>query len=103
MNANLFPRRYDKFHYFFWTYAPNLFSIIAILAGIAGIISARRQSYKSIFTFHALCWLTLLFSGFLIGYYSVLANYYASRGLRNPNNRPDTMDLSYGKIKLFFL
>jgi hypothetical protein len=51
-----------------------------------------------VFAFLSLSLLTALLSGYLIGYYSVLVNYY--KRVRNDESafRPDSMDVSWGLI-----
>jgi hypothetical protein len=90
-----FPIRVEKFHYWPWTYAANLFGLVILSAGFAGVISAHRRSYTSIFTFLTLCLLSIFLSGYLIGYYSILLSYYINKNL---NKTSDTMDTSYGLI-----
>jgi hypothetical protein len=67
-------------------------------AGGAGIISAHRRSYSSLFAFLTLCLFAALLSGFLIGYYSILVNYYISVGLNNSSTSPDTFITGWGLI-----
>jgi len=92
------PTRSEKFHYWPWSYAANLFGLVAIIAGIAGIISAYRRNYTSLFTFLAFSLLTAALSGYLIGYYSILIYYYNVYNYLNWNNRTGTIDTSYGLV-----
>jgi hypothetical protein len=92
------PRRVEKFHYWPWSYAANLFGLVAIFAGASGLVSAFRRSYSTVFTFMSLSLLSALFSGFLVAYYSVLVNYYISYNLNRAANRPGTMDTTWGLI-----
>jgi hypothetical protein len=92
------PRRVEKFHYWPWSYAANLFGLVAIFAGASGIVSAFRRSYSTVFTFMSLSLLSALFSGFLVAYYSVLVNYYVSFDLHRAVNRPGTMNTTWGLI-----
>lgn len=98
VNNNPFPVRVEKFHYWPWSYAANLFGLVAIFAGASGIVSAFRRSYTTLFVFMSLSLLTTLLAGYLIGYYAVLISYYTSTGLTNPAIRPATMDTTWGLI-----
>ena len=98
INTANFPIRVEKFHYWPWSYAANLFGLVAICAGVAGLISAFRRSYSSVFTFMTLSLLTFLLSTYLVGYYSVLVNYYNKTGFSDPAKRPATMNTTWGLI-----
>ncbi len=91
-----FPRRVEKFHYWPWSYAANLFGLVAIFAGLTGLISAYRRSYSTVFLFMSLSLLSALFGGYLIGYYAVLISYYNANGLYDQNRRPSTMNTTWG-------
>jgi len=92
------PTRTEKFHYWPWSYAANLFGLVAIVAGICGIVSAYRRSYSSLFSFMSFSLLTALLSGYLIGYFSVLLYYYNMFGYLYWANRTGTVDTSYGLV-----
>jgi len=92
------PTRTEKFHYWPWSYAANLFGLVAIVAGICGIVSAYRRSYSSLFSFMTFSLLSALLGGYLIGYYSILIYYYNMFNYLNWNNRTGTIDTSYGLV-----
>jgi hypothetical protein len=96
MSNDPFPRRVEKFHYWPWSYAANLFGLVIIAAGISGIISFFRRSYGSIFMFMTLSLLSMLLSLFLIAYFSILVTYYKTKVMESP--RSQTMNTSYGLI-----
>lgn len=95
--GNQFPTRTEKFHYWPWSYAANLFGLIAIIAGVVGVTSARRRSYSSVLLFLTLCLLSVFFCAFLIGYYSVLVNYYNTFNYMGPGHA-QTLNTSFGII-----
>ena len=66
-----------------------------MIAGIAGIVSAYRKSYSTVFAFFALSLFSFLLSIFLIIYYSIMLNYY--RRLIAPF-RPDVRILGIKNI-----
>jgi hypothetical protein len=91
----------EPWHYWPWTYAANAIGLIVLLAGLAGIVSAFRRSYTTVYTFYAFSLMSLLLTSFLIVYYAILISYYqnyTARGVQiwNANNRPDSADYSYG-------
>jgi len=92
-----FPNRVEKFHYWPWSYASNLFGLVIIGAGMAGIVSNYRRSYTTIFLFMALSLTSMLLAGFLIGYFAVLVNWYVSVGVTGAN-RPESVNTSFGLI-----
>lgn len=89
------PRRIEKFHYWPWSYAANLFGTVAMFAGISGLVSAYRRSYSTLFVFMSLSLLSSLFGAYLVGYYAVLINWYSSSGLLDFNKRPATMNTAW--------
>lgn len=93
-----FPVRVEKFHYMPWSYAANLFGLVAIIAGVVGVVSFFRRSYSTLFLFMSLSLLTSLLSCYLIAYYSILINYYLSYGWNVKENRSQTMDTTWGLI-----
>ena len=95
--GDAFPARVEKFHFWPWTYAGNLFGLIAATAGVVGIISYYRRSYTSLILFMTLCLLSVGFCGYLIGYFSVLVNYYNRLNYMAPGHA-QTVDTSFGII-----
>lgn len=93
-----FPKRVEKFHYWPWSYAANLFGLVAIFAGAAGIISYYRRSYSTVFVFMSLSLLSVFFAFYLIGYYSILVNYYNTKNWHLEENRSETMTTSWFMI-----
>jgi hypothetical protein len=90
------PIKPEKFHYWPWSYAANLFGLVAIIAGVCGIVSAYRRSYSSLFSFMTFSLLSSLLGGYLVGYYAILLNYYLTYGFNNWNLRTGTIDTSFG-------
>ncbi len=95
MNNVNYPIRVEKFHYLPWSYAANLFGLVAIFAGASGIISYYRRSYSTLFVYMSLSLLTTLFGGYLIAYYSILINFYMTYSWNVGSNRSQTMDTSW--------
>jgi len=93
-----FPIRTEKFHYWPWSYAGNLFGLVIIGAGIAGIVSYYRRSYANIFLFMTLSLLAHLLAIFLIAYFSILVNYYVSYGINDSSRRSQSMHTSFGLV-----
>jgi hypothetical protein len=93
-----FPNRTEKHHYWPWTYAANLFGMVAIIAGISGLVSSYRRSYSTVFVFMSLSLLSSLFGAYLIGYFSVLLSYYLSYRLQDPTRRPATMNTTWALV-----
>jgi hypothetical protein len=98
VDTNNFPIRVEKFHYWPWSYPANLFGLVAVFAGISGIVSYYRRSYSTIFLFMSLSLLSGLFGIYLITYYSILVNYYSNKNLDMATNRSQTMDTSWALI-----
>jgi len=97
LGAN-FPIKVEKFHYWPWSYAANLFGLVIIAAGISGIVSYFRRSYTSVFLFMSLSLLSMLLGGFLIGYFAILVNYYISYGINDSSKRSQSMNTSFGLV-----
>ena len=91
-------QRVEKFHYWPWSYAANLFGLVVLCSGVCCIISSYRRSYSSVFSFLTTSLFAALFSGYLIGYYTILIKYYQAHNLNDPAIRPETLDTSWGLI-----
>jgi hypothetical protein len=87
--------RVEKFHYWPWTNAANLFGLVVLVSGINGIISSYRRSYSTVFSFLTTSLLASIFSGYLIGYYSIIIKYYIKFNLNDANKRPQSMNTSW--------
>ncbi len=93
-----FPSRVEKFHYWPWSYAANLFGLITIMAGLTGVVSYYRRSYSTVFVFMTLSLMSSFFSLYLITYYAILVAVYISKGWDIQANRSQTMDTSFTMI-----
>ena len=100
VSVNPVPMRVEKFHYWPWSYAANMFGLVAMFAGVAGLISSFRRSYSSLFTFMSLSLLSFLFGGYMIAYYAILLAYYltTAASLGSTYVRSGTENTSFGLI-----